>query len=153
MTQSALIASAQAIPKASDEAIAAFEQHTASIAEKVSAAVQVHPDFDKVVGPANLDLMRDNHRNQSRFFLATLIEPNAETFVNTCLWAIGVYRSRGIQPDYWHIMPKAWIQSIDETLSEKDASEIKPLFEWILKNQTTLLNNAKVDKDQMHGNV
>lgn len=147
MERDELIASAQAIPQVGNDAINTFEKNSASLAEKVSAIVESHPRFEQVVGTPNLDIMHDNHRNQARFFLSVFVEPSPETFVNTCIWAMGVYRRRGFQPDYWIIMPKAWMQALDEVMNKAEARQIKPLFQWLLHHQSEMLNQIEDSKE------
>ena len=62
----------------------------------------------------------------------------AEVLVETALWAFRAYRIRGFQTVYWPANLNAWMDAMQEMLSETAFDEIAPFYAWLITHVPAL---------------
>ncbi|MFW6286360.1 MAG: hypothetical protein ACOC29_00315 [Candidatus Sumerlaeota bacterium] len=143
MQKEDLIQSAESIPTCPAPSAEAFGKNGTLLAEKVSDAMLALPDLQDRIGPGNIGLMKDNHRNQAKFFHSLLVNFQPSVLVNTCAWAMGVYLQRGFNPSYWEAMLPLWLEAMRDTLPPEAFADTAPMFEWIRDHRRELLELAR----------
>ncbi len=104
------------------------------LVKKLNTRLTKRSDLPDILGGASVDLMKDNHANHTRFISSILKEFNPEVLTETILWVFRAYRSRGFTSTYWAVQLNAWINILQEDLSEKSFAQIFPLYEWMQVN-------------------
>lgn len=143
MQKNELLQSAHSIPPCTVESAETFGKHGSLLAEKVSGALLALPDLEERIGPDNIGLMKDNHRNQAKFFYSLLLNFQAEVLVNTCIWAMGIYLKRNFNSSYWDAMLPLWLESMTETLDPETFADVAPMFRWMRDHSHELLQLAR----------
>lgn len=115
----------------------------------IDQRMQERPDIEALVGPDNLQMMKDNHANHALFMESLLRNYQPEVLVNTVLWVFRAYRSRRFHPNYWAAQLNAWVELIQQELSSESAAAILPFYQWMIVHipQFTLLTDAAVEGD------
>ena len=134
MEKKDLIASAARLSAAAPEAVAEFAAKREEILAAVNARLLARADISTLVGPDNIDLMKDNHANHARFIESILTEYQPAALVDTILWVFRAYRARGFQTAYWAAQLNAWTEVFKETLSAPTVRAIGPLYDWMIVN-------------------
>jgi len=102
-----------------------FNNLTSAIRALAMDAVQ------RLIGPNNLHLMTDNHRNHARYMSALLQDFDPESLVRTVAWAVSSYRAHGFVPDYWTLQIPAWLAALEEHLDHEDRRAVEPVYRWL----------------------
>ncbi len=134
MKRQELVQSAARLGGATPEALAEFAAKREAIVAAVNARLLDRTDLSALVGPDNLDLMKDNHANHARFIESILSEYHPATLVDTILWVLRAYRVRGFQTAYWPVQLNAWAEVLEQSLSAPTFETIRPLYEWMIVN-------------------
>lgn len=129
-----LIASATRLGNIAPEAVAEFAAKRDEILAAVNARLMARADINALVGPDNIDLMKDNHANHARFIESILTEYQPAVLVDTILWVFRAYRARGFQTAYWAAQLNAWTEVFEEILSAPTVKAIGPLYDWMIVN-------------------
>lgn len=132
MGKDELVQSAARLHAAAPEAVAEFAAQRDQIVSAVNARMLARPDVNALVGPGNIDMMKDNHANHARFIESILSEYHPAVLVDTILWVFRAYRSRGFQTAYWAAQLNAWVDSCKHLLSASSFQAIGPLYDWMI---------------------
>jgi hypothetical protein len=131
MTCRELLESAMKLPEITPEAAAAYASLSEAMAATVSARMLAHGDIQSLVGPNNLGMMLESHRDHARFIAALLSEFDPRVLIRTVPWVLDTYRAHGFQPRYWAVQVEAWIAVLKDHLSEGYLDQIMPLYRWL----------------------
>ncbi|MBN1925024.1 MAG: hypothetical protein JW798_04245 [Prolixibacteraceae bacterium] len=134
MNRNELTQSAQNMAPFNEKAVDEFETKLQANVARLNQAMEARPDILELIGPNNLAMMKDNHANQARFMLSIFREFNAETFVDTILWAFRTYRSRSFHSGYFAAQLNTWIKIFGEELTPETYKDISRLYLWIQVN-------------------
>lgn len=137
MTRQFLFEQAAGLPAVSTEAAAEYAAQHLTLAEEVTRMLAVRDDLERLIGSGNRAMMEDNHRNHGRFISSLLQAFSPEVLVETIIWVFRAYRSHGFQLTYWPAQLDAWLRIIPSHLSAEAASQIVPLYQYMLLNQPT----------------
>lgn len=134
MNKEQLIESASKLVQPTFEAANEFIDKAGLLAEKLNEKMAAREDVDRLVGSGNLDMMKDNSRNLTRFMgsMFTHFDPNV--FVETIIWVFRSYRSHGFTISYWPANLNQLMKVISNEISKDAANELVPLFDWIIVN-------------------
>ena len=140
MSKERLLATAAALAPPSQLTGERLGRESDGLARQLTEAMTAHGDLAALIGDGNNDLMDTNHANHFKYMstLASLYEPTS--FVETVLWVIRSYRSRGFSVRYWEVMLPEAVAIIEQTLPVEMADEMSPLYTWILNNLSDLVN-------------
>ena len=142
MTREQLVHSARALRPPSAPAFEAYSAHQASLAEGVTAALLARPDLHRLIGEGNESMMRDNHRNHARFIASLGAGWDPDVLVDSVLWVFRAYTAHGFGPTYWSAQLNGWLDGIDRELGAEAATELAPLYEWMLLHQPAFVQLA-----------
>ncbi|MCF8358969.1 MAG: hypothetical protein K9H26_09440 [Prolixibacteraceae bacterium] len=134
MNRNELIQSARKLSPFKQNAVNEFETKLASNVALLNQAMEARPDILDLIGPNNISMMKDNHANQARFMLSIFREFNAETFVDTILWAFRTYRSRSFHSGYFAAQLNTWLDVFNNEFTPETFKEILRLYLWIQVN-------------------
>ncbi len=148
MTKEQLLATANAIPVVSSEALDEYAAKRDQMVAMINETLLARPDIKELVGEKNLEIMKDNHANHARFVESILRNPDAQTLVETCLWVFRAYRSRGFHSNYWSAQLNGWVEVLKKALTPSAAESIYPLYHWFVVHipDFTVLSDAEMDK-------
>ena len=131
MTSRERLESARKLPEITPEAASAYANLGEAMAATVSARMLAHGDIQHLVGPNNLGMMLESHREHARFISALLADFDPGALVRTVSWVLDTYRAHGFHPRYWALQVEAWMVVLGEHLSEGPRSQIMPLYRWL----------------------
>lgn len=133
MNKAYLLKSAGSIRRSTPEARAEYGERLDHLVALLDRRMLDRPDTpDLVGGKANIDLMRDNHRNHARFVESMLAAFHPEVLVETVLWVFRTYRSRGFHVAYWAAQLDEWVEILRRELTSETFEAIYPLYEWMI---------------------
>jgi hypothetical protein len=153
-----LIESAASLPTAGPKSIEAYEAKSSTLAAEVNASLLGREDIDGLVGPANIEMMKDNHSNHAMFVASILKMPDPKILVDTVIWVYRAYRSRGFHPNYWASQIQAWLTAIKNNLTDAQYKDIYPLYNWFIitipsftaLSEESADDASKLDPGSMH---
>lgn len=145
MTKGECIAEVAGLPPASARAAAAFGARGMAMAQRVTEILATRPDLDRLIGPGNLAMMTDNHKNHARYMASVLEHMLPEQFVETLVWVYRAYRAHGFALTYWPAQLNAWLTAMEMELSAEDRVEIEPLYVWMLARQAEFVKMSDID--------
>ena len=135
MDRQTLIKNAEEIISVSSESLKEFKDKRELVLYKENQIMLERPDiYEMIGGEKNVQMMKDNHFNHLQFISSIIETPDPETLVDTVVWVFKTYMSRGFQSTYWQAQLETWVSVFKENFSEKTFNEIKPLYEWLLRN-------------------
>lgn len=134
MNKANLIESAKKLSQPTDTATAEYSQKMERIAAEVNSLMKARPDLDRLIGPDNVAMMEDNHRNFARFTESLFLEFNPEVLVETVIWAISAYKAHGFKLTYWPAELDKFIEVLRGELSPEAFESIHPIYKWITVN-------------------
>ncbi|MBL3582087.1 hypothetical protein [Oleidesulfovibrio alaskensis] len=131
MMKTMLLESAAQLPLPDPALSSLLAQKSAVMAEALTRRMEMHPDLETLIGPGNRGLMATNHINHFEYIstLVSLYDP--ASFVETVLWALRTYMSRGFTAGYWHAMLPEAQHTAKEHLQQDEYSRISPLYTWL----------------------
>lgn len=132
MTREELLETARAMPPFPAEAAREYGREREILVADVNKRLLQRPDVEQLVGPGNLDMMRDNHGNHARFVESLLQCYNADVLVETVLWVFRAYRAHGFRLTYWSAQLNAWVEVLQARLSPESFAAIYPLYRWFI---------------------
>jgi len=134
MTRNDLIVTASAIPEFTDAAAAEYGQKKDSMVAEINEYMLARADIEELVGPGNIEMMKDNHANHALFIESMLTAFNATVLVETIAWVFTAYRSRNFHSNYWAAQLHAWTSVMKKSLSAEACENIMPLYVWMTIN-------------------
>ncbi|MEZ4600897.1 MAG: hypothetical protein R2940_14005 [Syntrophotaleaceae bacterium] len=143
-----LIRSAGKLQQPSLEAAKEYEAVREEMAARINAILSRRKDLDALIGPGNLEMMQDNHRNHARFFSSLFTSYSPEVLVETVLWVFRAYRSHGFHEDYWMVQLDSWMEVLESSLSEAAFLEIAPFYRWLIFNHIWFVVLSEADPGQ-----
>jgi hypothetical protein len=141
-----LLQAAQQLRQPSAPAAAEFEASRDGLAEELNRRMSARPDLEKLIGPENLAMMRDNSRNFCRFMGAMFHAYEPEVLAQTALWVFRAYRSHGFKTTYWPANLDTFVEITRDRLAPSTFDEIYPFFQWLIVNVPTFV---KISDDQL----
>jgi len=134
MNKLELIKTAEQIHNADQIAIDEYNEKTETILACLNSQMIDLPDLDKIIGPNNITMMKNNHQNHLDFILSIMKNFDATVLVETIIWVFRAYQNHGFSPEYWNYQLKAWKEVIQNNLSEHSYKEISPIYNWMYAN-------------------
>jgi hypothetical protein len=138
MNREALIAEARGFDPFPPGAAAAFEDCRDRLVWWVDERLLVHPELARLIGGHATDRMRENHAHHGRFMATLLRRFDAVVLVDTVLWVLSAYGSRGYRCDYWTVQLGAWQEAIEAQLPGPAASALQDLYGWLIRRLPVL---------------
>lgn len=135
MTRDELIRSAAELQLPSPLAYREYASKGMVMAEMVSERIRVRPDMEILIGPGNLDMMLDNHRNHARFMESVFRRFDPQVLVDTVLWVFRAYRAHGFTLTYWPAQLDTWVVVMTDQMTRAAFDEIYPFYAWMIVNQ------------------
>ena len=135
MQKDELIRTARSLAQPSATAASEYSRKREALAAEINGVMSKRQDLDALIGPGNLAMMEDNHRNHARFMESMFAAYDPAVLVNTVLWVFRAYRSHGFRLAYWPAQLDTWVEILRTGLSEKAFKEIYPFYNWMLINQ------------------
>ncbi len=134
MERDTVLKTAEALAQPSSAAAQAFIDHGAGIAAELAQRLAARPDIDRLVGAGNVEMMRDNARNMTRFMGSVFTHFDPAVLVDTVIWVFRAYQSHGFASQFWSAELNLTIEIIEETLAGETACELVPFFDWLVIN-------------------
>ncbi|MBB5020796.1 hypothetical protein [Desulfurispira natronophila] len=142
MDRQTLITKAQFLVPVPFSAAREYSMYSRLLAAEVTRRLMEREDIEKHIGSCNSSAMEDNHRNHSLFMASLLGNYHPETLIDTVLWVMKVYRSRGFSRSYWELQLRTWLEVLPQYLSPESNEAIAPFYRFLL---------AQVDAfDELH---
>lgn len=111
-----------------------YGENRGSLVASINSKMSGRSDLLELVGENNVQMMKDNHNNHALFIESFMINPDAETLVDTVLWVFRSYRSRGFHQNYWNAQLNCWIEVLEMQLSKESFRDVYPLYQWMIIN-------------------
>jgi len=134
MDKNYLLETAKKLKQVSKKSAGEYNQSAEKMVVRINTLMLERPDILNLVSEDNVNMMKDNHSNHTRFIGSVLENYNPEVLVDTVLWVFRAYRSHGFSSNYWAAQMNAWITIIKEDLSPETYAEIFPLYKWMQIN-------------------
>jgi hypothetical protein len=147
MDKKYLLETARAINQADPEIAEEYAQRSNELIAQINESMLNRPDITELVGKDHLNMMKDNHANHVRFIASILKHYNPNVLVETVLWVFRAYRSHGFSSNYWATQLNAWIDILEETLSEESFNQIAPYYEWMQIHIPIFVKSTDADLD------
>lgn len=134
MNRDRLLDTARKLPHFEDRTYQEYAAKAETLIARINTRMLERDDIGELVGPVNLQMMKDNHANHVRFIASILHSFDAEVLVETVLWVFRAYRSRDFHTGYWAAQMNAWLEILPTELGPETFREIRPLYEWMQVN-------------------
>ena len=134
MTREYLLETAREIAPAGESAAKEYMDKADRLVSRINERMLNRDDAGELVGPDNIEMMKDNHANHLRFIGSMLHAFNPGVLVETVLWVFRAYRSRGFRDTYWAAQLNGWVEILREELSPEAFKEVYPLYDWMQVN-------------------
>lgn len=129
-----LIDSASALHQPSAKTVEEFTAKAEGMAKTINDTFARRPDLDLLIGPGNLDMMCENHRNHMRFMSSLFLYYEPRVLVETVLWVFRAYRNHGFNLTYWPAQLDNWLSIFRNEMSTEAHAEIEPFYHWMIVN-------------------
>ena len=137
MNKADLIQSAATLQPPQPASVKEYADQRESLPAELSRVLRERDDINALIGPENLAMMEDNHRNHVRFMVSLFAAYSPEVLVDTVIWVFRAYRSHGFSLAYWPAQLDTWLEIMRTSLSPKAYEEIAPFYVWMLVNQAS----------------
>lgn len=117
--------------------------HT-ELADRLDELMLAEPGIDVMVPPGKRSMMRENHRNLTRYMDTNLELFEPRNFVGTVIWAMKTYRSHGFAVAYWQAMLPHLLGLLEATSTPR-SEHVTTYYRWILDNLDTLAALSEPD--------
>ena len=134
MDKEFFIQTAKELNEVSYDAFLEYQENAHKFPGALNARMQKRDDLEQLIGPDNVEMMKDNHSNHVQFMISIFMNKNSGVLVETVLWVFKTYRSHGFSPNYWEMQLNYWIEVLRESLSASTLREILPYYEWMQAN-------------------
>lgn len=134
MNQDLLNRTARELRQPTPEAAQEFETLRDALAEELNCRMSARPDLEKLIGPGNLAMMRDNSRNFCRFMGGQFHGYEPTVLVETAPWVFRAYRAHGFQTTYWPANLDTFIEIARARLSPATFDQVQSFFQWLIVN-------------------
>ena len=148
MDRNELILTAQKLPQVSEKLALEYRSKRDSLVEVMNKKMVARADILDMVGPNNLEMMKDNHANHARFLESIFNQRSPEILTDTALWVFRAYRSRNFSSTYWAAQLNTWIEIYKKELSAECFQEVYPYYNWMQINIPTF---NKLAEDELNG--
>lgn len=118
-------------PRISPGLVNEYERLADAIVESVNACMRERDDLAVLIGPNNLEIMYENHRNHAAFMTSVLHFGNYGLLAQTLPWVYRTYYNRGFSHAYFATVLPVWMGVIREFMGEGSAG-IQSVYKWLL---------------------
>jgi len=132
MKKEDLVASAEKLPPFPATAAAEFGEKRQALVSQVNSLMASRADIETLVGPENMEMMKNNHANHGLFIESMLETFDPNVLVETILWVFTAYKSRNFHDNYWVAQLNSWITAIESSLSNESAESVMKLYHWMV---------------------
>lgn len=140
--EAAKFGSLESMSPVSREAAEAYEQAGPALLERVNPRMVAHLKLSRLIGDAPVTTMFDNHRNH-HLFLSNVYRFGAFRMLAKIIpWVYRAYRARGFAADYFPMALNEWRVAINEVLPADLASQLTPLYDWMLQHHEVFAGAA-----------
>ena len=146
MTRDDLVIEARNIEPPSPSCAKELADLSEIITADVNKAMTDRPDLEKLIGPGNLDMMKDNHANHARFMASLCRNFNPEVLVDTVIWVFKAYRAHGFLLTYWPAQLNCWIKALNRHLSPESFEQINPVYQFMIVSQAAFVRLSDADR-------
>ena len=134
MKRNDLLLSAQKLPQVSEQWADEYSAKREMLFIKMNLKMETRPDLFDMVGGNNVEMMKDNHDNHSRFMESIFYQHSPDILVDTLLWVFRVFPARKFNSTYWAAQLNTWIEIYKVELSEECYKAIYPYYNWMQIN-------------------
>lgn len=147
MERTDLIKTAENLQQVSEQCALEYSTKREGLVEKMNRIMLARPDLIDMVGPGNVEMMKDNHANHARFLESIFVQHAPEVLVDTVLWVFRAYRSRNFSSTYWAAQLNTWIEIYKADLSPECFKAVYPYYNWMQLNIPTFNHLAEKEMD------
>lgn len=134
MDKKFLLESANKLNVFSEKTAQEYLEKTDQLVAMLNQEMLNRKNIEKIVGSENLEMMKDNHRNHTKFIYSIIKNFDENVLVETVLWVFRAYRSHGFDDNYWSILLSSFVVAIEDIFTLDAKKEILPLYDWMLIN-------------------
>lgn len=134
MDRNGLILTAQKLAQVSEGNASEFSSKVDHLVDLMNQKMADRADILDMVGANNLEMMKDNHANHTRFLESIFCQHSPEVLVDTVLWVFRAYRSRNFASTYWAAQLNSWIEIYKKELSPDCYKAVYPYYNWMQIN-------------------
>jgi hypothetical protein len=134
MERDDLIATAQKLPQVNEKSANEYGSKRDYLVEILNMKMMARADITDMVGPNNIEMMKDNHANHARFLESIFLQHSAEILTDTVLWVFRAYRARNFKSTYWAAQLNGWIEIYKKELSDECFRAVYPYYYWMQIN-------------------
>lgn len=129
-----LMESARELEQPTEKAFGEFHSKMDLIGAELARRMSDRDDIEKLVGPGNVEMMKDNSRNMARFLDSLFSKYDYQVLVETVLWVFRSYRSHGFNLSFWPANLDTMVEVCRDELSPETFREVYPYLHWMIVN-------------------
>jgi hypothetical protein len=146
MTKNELSAQARLLKMPAVEHLREYEELQPAITARMNREFFTIDDaLAATGGPGNIDMIKINHGNHSKYVSTILAAYDPDQFVNTVLWVYKTYRAHGVLPVYWTLQIPQWIDILTDMLSDDAADGILPFYRFLEEHHSSFTELTNED--------
>lgn len=134
MERYSLIKTAETLQQVSGKSAAEYSDKRDMMVGLANKKMEERADLLELIGPGNIEMMKDNHANHARFMESIFYQHSPEILTNTVIWVFRAYRSRNFRTIYWSAQLNTWIEIFKKELSPECYQEVYPYYCWMQIN-------------------
>ncbi len=146
MTREMLLETAELLSQPPEGAADEYSSVKEKITAEINDIMSKRSDLESLIGPGNIEMMCDNHRNHARFMESLFRNYRADVFVETVLWVFRAYRSHGFKLTYWPAQLDLWVAVMKKNISIEAFEHLYPFYKWMIINQPAFV---KISDDML----
>jgi hypothetical protein len=135
-----LLESAKTLSKPSKESAKEYSEAIQIITTSYTTNMKERDEIENHIGNNkdqyhwHKDMIEDSYQYRTKYMESLFENFAPENLVDTCLWAMRAIRSRGMEAKMWNFQLLEMKKLLEEKLSPQAASEICPIYDWMLEN-------------------
>ncbi len=145
MTKREIVNSAAGLKRPSVGGAEEFGRSWEAAAVAVDKVMLARQDLERLVGPGNSEMMRNNHRNHFRYMESIFHIYDPARFVETVLWVFRTYRAHGFSAAYWPAMLDTTVTVLEGVLSREAFREVLPFYTWLITHIPAFTTLSEVE--------
>lgn len=134
MSRESLIKSADNIIQSSPLIAQSLEGLAEVMANDLNSRMINKTNLDELIGENNIPLMVTNHDKFFAYFNSLISLYDPITFIETIIWALRSYISKGFVPAYWQTMIPEATKVVQKHLPEDQFRQVRNVYDWFQNN-------------------
>ncbi len=127
----------------SQEDARAYREAGPRLVAFVNSRIAGHPDVSRWLGPNDMRLLEDNHRNHHALMSTVFVFSQHSLLFETVPWVYRAYHARKLEWAYFPEAFRAWMDGVQEELPASAASSIRAVYEWLLDSHESFIEMAQ----------